>query len=750
MERSWGKQQEKARGGGTEQGAGAKETAEQGQKMKRRAGEGKREKMDSEGKQQAAAGQENYNIDIQDIEIEAAIKSFENGKGVGADSIPHEVLKAGGKTVVEILGRLFRRCWRLGYLPKLWKEARVRPLVKPGAKRDNLRVSDLRPISLCVTTIKILERIVCERLSAYLEGARYFHRYQSGFRKKFGTLDGISALALYLDGAVSEQGNAVVAVFLDIKRAFDTVNPERLLDVFANAGITGRMYGFLRSYLTDRSFRVYIENQKSELVNSSIGVPQGGCLSALAFAVFVNSIFEDSVFGYDEPGQNLLGLYADDASFAVTIPKDTPAEEVVGWINRRIEAVRSWCVSNRQLVSAEKTKAMIFTADKSRKEQLAQALSEIEIWPGNKLIFCDEFRFLGVVFSARLSWEAQVAASVRKANLALKRLREVCGNIGRDTDIATRRNLVNTVVLSHLLNCSVIWSDCRARSEAFVACARVYNNATRWVLNAGSLWIQSNSEVEVETNLEPLKLFWAKHTISQVAAIVRKDTPASQMLKARWNHQGLIQDKFRGCCELLGLRELMHLNTLELQERKLLKAALGNAVATKWQEEWAQRNRGVDCTPSPLQGLLPDMKLLTSEQWKVNGLRSSKQDRLRALLRLSPQRVEIRNCACAVGLSCVWRDHLFFECEQLSGQRELLRRCLEEDEQLRSLREVNSSDDLRDIVSLQTLLGVGKKSSEAVLKKLRGYVNEFLSCDKIFLVENNIWFVKEKEFNQIN
>jgi len=252
--------------------------------------------------------------------------------------------------------------------------------------------------------------------------------------------------------------------------------------------------------------------------------------------------------------------------------------------------------------------------------------------------------------------------------------------------------------------------------------------------------------VHAEINLPPVDIFMAKHVVTQFISLCKKDAPVRSKLLEGWNREGLLQDRFRKCCKLLGLVSLTDIDVLLQSDYSELCALVDKAVLESWCARWRSRNIGVDCDKSPLQTILPDLKEFSKDQWLVNGIRSCKQDQIRCLLRLEPHGVEVAGCSCLIGLN--WRYHLFFECPRLSDAREILRRCFLEDETLRPMWKVDEVRDLKqlvDIVSLESLLGVGNKASINILKKMRIIVNRFLYSDNVMLVEENNWFVKTKK-----
>lgn len=116
----------------------------------------------------------------------------------------------------------------IGYIPKEWKENIIIPILKPGKQASS--GSSYRPVCLASNLLKLFEKQILKRLAWFLESNQQCLPNQFGFRKNVGSLDAVATLTMYLCNNLS-QGLTTYAVFLDLTTAFDSINPNMLLEI---------------------------------------------------------------------------------------------------------------------------------------------------------------------------------------------------------------------------------------------------------------------------------------------------------------------------------------------------------------------------------------------------------------------------------------------------------------------------------------------------------------------------------------
>ena len=164
-----------------------------------------------------------------------------------------------------------------GVVASEWKQAKVVPLFKSGNKDD---LDNYRPISILPILSKILEKAVFHQLYSYLSKNSLLSPYQSGFRADHSTQFSQLAVTFLTDKIRGhmDKGLLTGAVFIDLKKAFDTVPHDGLLNKLFRYGIQDQPLSWFESYLTNRTQSVSIENHLSSAANISSGVPQGSVL----------------------------------------------------------------------------------------------------------------------------------------------------------------------------------------------------------------------------------------------------------------------------------------------------------------------------------------------------------------------------------------------------------------------------------------------------------------------------------------
>ena len=194
-----------------------------------------------------------------------------NNSAAGYDEMPASILKQCASVYIEPLTYLINVSLEQGTFPDELKIARVIPLFKG---EDEQLVQNYRPISVLPFFSKIFEKIVSLHVIDFLEENNIFYNYQFGFRKNHSTSHAIIMLVERVSKAL-DTGKYVVGVFLDLKKAFDTVDHMILLQKLEQYGIRGTMHDWFKSYLKSRSQYVDYNLTQSEHKYITHGVPQG-------------------------------------------------------------------------------------------------------------------------------------------------------------------------------------------------------------------------------------------------------------------------------------------------------------------------------------------------------------------------------------------------------------------------------------------------------------------------------------------
>ena len=243
-------------------------------------------------------GKYRYNFSaIYLIELENICRNMKENKEYRR--ISTVILLDNWNTVGNILLRIINRSLKTGIFPDDWRESMVTPVEKIG---NTIKCEEYRPKNTLRTCEKIFENIVKDQLEEYSEKHSLLSKYQSGFRKKYSCETGIN----HVINRWKFIGNnrKVLAIFLDFKRVFETIDRDVFLKKLSCYGIKDKELRWISSYLTRRRQITKVNDVESSMRENDFGVPQGSILGALLFIIYINDI--------ENVMEKWIVLYADD------------------------------------------------------------------------------------------------------------------------------------------------------------------------------------------------------------------------------------------------------------------------------------------------------------------------------------------------------------------------------------------------------------------------------------------------------
>ena len=314
------------------------------------------------------------------------------------------------------------------------KIAKVVPLFKSG---DRHSFNNYRPISLLPQFSKVLEKIFYKRMVKFVEDKGIFHDNQFGFRSKRNTGQAILSLVEDVTDAI-EKNSTTAGVFIDFKKAFDTVNHSILLEKLDHYGIRGIAYNWMSSYLCRRKQYVLYDEYKSGVSDIVCGVPQGSILGSLLFLLYINDICNVS-------SVLKLILFADDTNLFYSHPDTRVITEV---LNCELKKLDVWFKLNKLSLNVKKTNYMLFGMRKPSQDCEIQ-ISDCKL----DRVFCA--KFLGVLIDDKLNWKKHISV----VNSKLSKSLSVLYKVSHILDVTLLKMLYFSLVYPYLYYCCEIWGS---------------------------------------------------------------------------------------------------------------------------------------------------------------------------------------------------------------------------------------------------------------------------------------------------
>ena len=225
-------------------------------------------------------------------EVSKLIKSLKPKKSSGIDNVDNIILKELEDYLTAPLMLIFNNSLETGIFPEKMKIAKVVPLHKAKNKDET---TNYRPISLLLTLSKLLEKIMYKRVYEFLTKTNQLYSSQYGFRKNHACDQAVGELVANITKGI-EQRKLTASVFLDLSKAFDSLEHSVIFKKLYRYGLRGQCLAWFKSYLTERKLLVSCKTsdtgsmKTSRLHDINFGTAQGSCLGPLIFLIFCNDL----------------------------------------------------------------------------------------------------------------------------------------------------------------------------------------------------------------------------------------------------------------------------------------------------------------------------------------------------------------------------------------------------------------------------------------------------------------------------
>lgn len=356
-------------------------------------------------------------------------------KTSSTDGITTHILKLAFEVIGDRFLHTINTSLETGTFPQSWKRSVIIPIEK---KRNTRNCEEFRPINMVPVYEKLLERCANEQVIQYIESNNLLTPNQTGFREKNSCESALQTVVTKWISAIGQK-KYVGVVFLDLRRAFETINRKLLLMKLKNYGFGTTVMKWFSEYLDNRVQVTKYNNSMSTTECNYHGVPQGTVMGPNLFILYINDIVKQAK-------QCNIQLFADDTLLYYIGDNIT---DIVNIINLELCQITNWLTKNSLKVNIEKTKFMIL---KSR-YNIADTRNNNGIYIlNNKIEQVSECKYLGIIIDENLTFSSHAIYITKKMSQKVNLL----SRVGRDLSYWSKLLIYKSIIMPHIKYCSSI------------------------------------------------------------------------------------------------------------------------------------------------------------------------------------------------------------------------------------------------------------------------------------------------------
>ena len=378
-------------------------------------------------------------------DVSKVIGSLKVKKSPGVDNIRLIDIKSIKTEISPILAHFINLTINNQIYPDLLKISIVRPLFKGG---ENKSFNNYRPIAILPSINKVVEKTIVNQTSHFLKTFNVINSAQYGFQRGKNTTQLLSKFANDVNNYLNKK-MLVAVLFIDFKKAFDTLDHLTLLKSLEESGIRGFMLGWFRNYLTNRAFTVKINSYYSNQKTMRYGVAQGSVTGPMCYIIHVNSLV--SVIKRCQKY-----MFADDTCILYAA---NDHHTIQTNIQTDFDNITKWSHDNGIILNTNKTKLLCISSNYKRynknikvKGHSYDCLHKNQVCNCNYVEIVKKYKYLGIFLDDSFNWKTQVSSVCNKLRIILSNFKKLRYSTPKYVLYILYHSLVESVV-SYGLEC---------------------------------------------------------------------------------------------------------------------------------------------------------------------------------------------------------------------------------------------------------------------------------------------------------